>query len=259
MSERVTLATSTGLPFLVLAFHVATGLIALVAGFIAIAIRKGGTWHRRSGIVFVYAMLATGITAAGIALYEGKPAGGVVIVYFVVTAWTAVKPPSGAIRRVHVTLMVLAFALAAGEYVRGFTALGRPGSQIEGVPAGMMFFMATVVLLAAAGDARMIRAGGIQGTRRVARHLWRMSFALFIASGSFFLGQMKFIPEPVRNVPLIIILAVSPLVLLLYWMWRVRIKQNLRGMTAGKIPLRDRAAETLAVRSQAKAVLEVPG
>ena len=259
MSERVTLATSTGLPFLVLAFHVATGLIALLAGFVAIAVRKGGTWHRRSGIVFVYAMIATGITAVGIAVYEGKPAGGVVIIYFVVTAWTAVKPLSAAIRRVHVALMVLAFALAAGEYVRGFTALGQPGKQIEGVPAGMMFFMATIVLLAAVGDARMTRAGGIQGTRRVARHLWRMSFALFIASGSFFLGQMKFIPEPVRIVPVIVALAVSPLVVLLYWMWRVRIKQNLRGMTAAKIPLRDRAAETLAVRPQVTAAIEVPG
>jgi hypothetical protein len=102
------------------------------------------------------------------------------------------------------------------------------------VPAGMMFFMATIILLAAVGDARMIRAGGVQGTRRVARHLWRMCFGLFIASGSFFLGQMKFIPEPVRIVPLLLVLAVSPLVVLLYWMWRVRLRQNLRGMMTAK-------------------------
>lgn len=94
----------------------------------------------------------------------------------------------------------------------------------------MMFFMATIVLLAAIGDVRMIRAGCLHGTRRLARHLWRMSFGLFIASGSFFLGQMKFIPEPIRNVPLIVLVAVSPLVMLLYWMWRVRLTQNLRGL-----------------------------
>ena len=234
MGQRLTLATSTGLPLLVLAFHAATGMIALVAGFIAIAVRKGGTWHRRGGIVFVYAMLATGVAAMGVALFEGKPAGGVLIVYFVLTAWTAVRPLPRAGRPVDVTLMVLAFALATGEYVRGFTALGSPGNQIEGVPAGMMFFMATILLLAATGDARMIRAGGIQGTRRLARHLWRMCFGLFIASGSFFLGQMKFIPEPVRFVPLIMVLAISPLVVLLYWMWRVRLRQNLRGMMTAK-------------------------
>jgi uncharacterized membrane protein len=255
VSDRLTLATSTGLPFLVLAFHVATGMIALVAGFLAVAVRKGGTWHRRSGIAFVYAMLATGITATGIEIYAGKPAGGVVIVYFVLTAWTAVKTLPGAGRRVDVVLMVLAAALAAGEYVRGFTALGRPGNQIGGVPAGMMFFMATVLLLAAIGDARMIRAGGIGGTRRIARHLWRMCFGLFIASGSFFLGQMQFIPEPIRIVPLLFALGVAPLVVLLYWMWRVRIKQSLRGLTTAKMPLPERAAQKLAARPQPEAAL----
>ena len=66
-----------------------------------------------------------------------------------------------------------------------------------------------------------------------------MCFGLFIASGSFLIGQMKFIPEPIRIVPLIVVLAISPLVMLLYWMWRVRLKQNLRGMmTANPIEAR---------------------
>ena len=236
MSDRLTLATSTGLPFLFLAFHFATGLVALVAGFIAVAARKGGTWHRRSGVVFVYAMIVTGLTAVGIALYTGKPnpAGGRILAYFVVTGWTAVRPLPGRSRWLEIALMVLAFTFAIGGYANGFTALGRPGSQIEGVPAGMMFFMATINLLAAVGDLRVILAGGIQGARRVARHLWRMSFGLFIASGSFFLGQMKFIPEPVRFVPLIVVLAVSPLLVLLYWMWRVRLRRNLRGLVTAK-------------------------
>ena len=69
---------------------------------------------------------------------------------------------------------------------------------------------------------------------RLARHLWRMSFGLFIASGSFFLGQMKFIPKQIRVVPVLIVLAISPLVLLLYWMWRVRVKQSLRGLMTAK-------------------------
>lgn len=42
MSQRLTLATSTGLPLLVLAFHVAMGVAALAAGLIAITARKGG-------------------------------------------------------------------------------------------------------------------------------------------------------------------------------------------------------------------------
>lgn len=243
MSGHVTLATSTGLLFLALAFHFGTGLIALAAGFVAVAVRKGGTWHRRSGLIFVYSMIATGITAAGISVYAGKSiGGGALIIYFVFTAYTTVKPLPGAGRRVDMALMVMALAFAAASYFTGFTALGRPGNQINGVPAGMTLFMATIILLAATGDARMIRAGGIQGTRRVARHLWRMCFGLFIASGSFFLGQMKFIPEPIRIVPLIVLLAVSPLLVLLYWMWRVRLRQNLRGMMTAKPAVAPRPA-----------------
>ena len=232
MSDRLTLATSTGLPFLTLSFHIGTGMIALAAGFIALAVRKGGMWHRRSGRIFVYTMIATGLTAMGISLYEGKStfAGGLGTAYYVFTAYTAVKPLPGVGRRVDIVLMVLASILAAMGYLGVYTALGNPGNQLEGVPAGMLFFMATINLLAVIGDVRMIRAGGLQGTRRLARHLWRMCFALFIASGSFFLGQMKFIPEPIRIVPVIIVLAVSPLVMLLYWMWRVRLRQNLRGL-----------------------------
>ena len=31
-----------------------------------------------------------------------------------------------------------------------------------------------------------------------------------------------------------LVLAVSPLLVLLYWMWRVRLKQNLRGLMTAK-------------------------
>jgi len=237
VNDELTLATSTGLPFLSLAFHVGMGVTALVTGFIAIAARKGGKWHRRSGMVFVFTMIATGITAAAISAYEGKsPGGGLVTAYFVFTAWTTIRPLPGAGRRVDIGLMVFVFAMAALGYLGAFTALGRPGNRLNGVPAGMLFFMSTITLLAAIGDFRMIRAGGIQGTRRLARHLWRMNFGLFIATGSFVaqLASMKYLPEAFRSLPVILVLAAGPLVVLLYWMWRIRLKQNLRGLMTTK-------------------------
>lgn len=159
--------------------------------------------HRRSGLVFVCTMIAMGLTAVSIALYEGKAdvAGGAFTAYLIFTAWTTVKPLRGAGRGANIGLMVLPLVFAAAGFARGFTALGRPGHQIEGVPAGMMFFLATIALLAALGDARVIRAGGSQRTRRLARHLWRMCFGLFIASGSFVaqLVQMAFMPAWMRS------------------------------------------------------------
>jgi hypothetical protein len=238
VSTRLSLATSSGLPLLLLAFHVAMGVTGFVAGYMAIAARKGGGWHRRSGVVFVGAMVAMGLTAVGIAVLEGKQdvAGGAFAAYFVFTGWTAVKPLPGTSRRGDIALMLLAFLFAEGGFANAIKAWGRPGHQIGGVPAGMMFFMATIILLAAIGDAKVIRAGGIQGSRRIARHLWRMCFGLFIASGSFVaqLARMKFMPDWIRSVPVIITLAAAPLVVLIYWMWRIRLRKNLRGLITAR-------------------------
>ena len=210
------------------------GSVAFGAGLIAIVRRKGGTWHRRAGLVFVYAMLAMGISAVIIAVYEGKQdvAGGALTAYLVFTGWTTLRPLRGAGRGVDIALMTMAFLFAAGTYRNAATALGNPGNRLNGVPAGMLLFLGTVVLLAAIGDARMILSGGIQGTRRIARHLWRMCFGLFIATGSFAaqLVMMKFMPPQLRSMPVILALSAGPLILLLYWMWRVRLRGNLRGL-----------------------------
>jgi hypothetical protein len=94
----------------------------------------------------------------------------------------------------------------------------------------------TVILLASIGDLRAMRAGGLRGSRRLARHLWRMCFGLFIATGSFFLGQMRFIPESVRFVPVLLVLAFAPILSLVYWMWRVRVRGRLSGITIATQP-----------------------
>jgi uncharacterized membrane protein len=232
--DRLTLATASGWPFALLAFHVAMGATGFVSGSIAIAARKGGTWHRGSGKVFVASMIAMGLSAVSIALYEGKDdvAGGALTAYLVLTAWLAINPLKRGALVAGIPLM--AFALVAGSamFARGLTALGMPGGNFEGVPAGMHFFLGTVFVLAAVGDGRMMRAGGIQGTRRLARHLWRMCFGLFIATGSFVaqLVRMSFIPGWMKSLPVILVLSAGPIVVLLWWMWRIRWKQNLRGV-----------------------------
>ena len=47
-----------------LPIHVAAGGLALVLGAVALLVKKGGTIHRRSGLLFVCAMLVMGISAA---------------------------------------------------------------------------------------------------------------------------------------------------------------------------------------------------
>ena len=115
----------------------------------------------------------------------------------------------------------------------GVVAAATPGGT-PGVPTPIYFFVGGVLLLAAFGDLRIIRRGPLAGSRRLARHLWRMCFGLFIASGSFFFGQAQFLPKPVRSPALLAIPALAPLALLVYWMWRVRARQSLRGIVTAR-------------------------
>ena len=95
--------------------------------------------------------------------------------------------------------------------------------------------MGSIMLLAASGDVRMLVRGGVSGTKRIARHLWRMCFGLFIASGSFFLGGSnrplrllstvglgKYLSPALFNTTLYLILTILPLILLVFWLVRVR-------------------------------------
>jgi hypothetical protein len=130
-------------------------------------------------------------------------------------------------RAVTVSLMLLVFGLAIADATLGIQALRRPTMMVDGVPAPMIFFMGSVAFMAGVGDLRLILVGGLRGTKRIARHSWRMCFGLFIASGSFFLGQMRFFPSALRMPWLLAVPALAPLVFLLYWMWRVRMRGQL--------------------------------
>jgi uncharacterized membrane protein len=204
----------------VLSIHVAAGGLALILGTAALATTKGGTLHRRSGLFFVYAMLVMGITAA----FLGNVGGGILAVYFVITALTTVRRVSSWTRSINVVALCVVVLLALGLIARGVQAYNSPGGSLNGVPFLMLFFIATVLLLAAAGDVRIMRSGMPRADKRLARHLWRMCFALFIAAGSFFSVEervAKVLPQlftslPVRMLPIALLFAA-----MFYWLWRV--------------------------------------
>jgi hypothetical protein len=63
-----------------------------------------------------------------------------------------------------------------------------------------------------------------------------MCFALFIAALSFFIGQAKVIPRPVRIPALLALPVPAVLVAMLYWLWRVRFRRSLRGIVGVGTP-----------------------
>jgi hypothetical protein len=208
-----------------LPIHIIGGSIAIIAGFISVFAVKGLKLHRKSGMIFVYSMMVLSLTGAVIATLRHQPPniiGGSLAFYMVITAFLTVRPRDQWSRRMDAGALLIGAAVSVLIIKLGFDALNTVTGKMNGVPAGMMLFMGSVAVVATLGDVRMMLAGGLQGAQRIARHLWRMCFSLFIASGSFFLGQAKVIPKPIRIFPLLAVLALLPLVLLLYWLARVR-------------------------------------
>jgi len=93
--------------------------------------------------------------------------GGMFVVYLIFTATTTVKPLSWTGRPLDIALMLFAFSFAAVEYYSGRIVWMLPSHQFNGVPAGMIFFLGTIGLLAGIGDLRMIREGSLRGARRL--------------------------------------------------------------------------------------------
>jgi hypothetical protein len=228
---------------LVLPIHVAAGALAMILGFVALFARKGGSIHRRSGLLFVYAMLVMGLSASILGFRHTPPDGnvvaGVLTLYFVGTAWTTVRPRSRWTGRINAASLVIASALALLTFVAGARAITSTLLSPGGVPLRiigvMSLILAAVLLLAAAGDLRVLRFGAPRGAPRLARHLWRMCFALFIAAGSFFSIRERVatvLPEPFTTGPMRALPIVVLFGAMFYWLWRVRGRR-------GTLPVRD--------------------
>ena len=208
--------------------HIVAGGIGIASGYLAVFAAKGGPLHRRAGIVFVWSMTVMALMGAGMAAANaelGNLMSGVLTAYLVVTALTTVRPPSAASRRVETGGMLVALTTGVVALAIGVRSLAAQGMS----PNFIFVVFGVVALLSALGDARMLRAGGLRGPRRLARHLWRMCFALFVAAGSFFLGQADEFPERLRVWPVLAALSFLPLLLMAYWLWRVRRRQAFRG------------------------------
>jgi hypothetical protein len=224
------------------AVHILAGSLGLITGLLALFVAKGGRVHRRSGKLFVYAMLTMGLMGSLMAAVWGKqPASnipvGLLTAYLVTTGLTTVRPPTSGSRGFSLGLMVLAFALGLALFAGGFVAVASPGGMLLGVPAVPFFILGSIALLAGIGDLRWIRAGGAKAIRsvpRITRHLWRMCLALLVASLS--IGQVKaVIPKLIRG-PLLLGLPLVVLAALLYWLWRVRLRRSFRGVVVNGTP-----------------------
>ena len=205
--------------------HIIAGLLSIAAGAVALYAAKGSPLHRRSGITFAVAMLAMTGSAVVMAAYlrpnPGNVIAGLLTFYLVVTGWLAVKRTVAETRAPLLGLMLVALVVGGAALALGSAAAQRPNGAIDGIPAPAFFMFATVGLGAGLLDLRLLIAGEIQGRHRLARHLWRMTYAMWVATLSFFLGQADEFPQAVRATG---VLFIPPLLVtgaLLYWVVRI--------------------------------------
>jgi hypothetical protein len=229
----------------ILIVHICAGTLGLVSGTAAISFRKGSPRHVLAGKVFVVSMLTMGVFAVYLAITRHQPnniGGGILTVYLIGTAWLTARRRDGETSRLDWVVLLIPLALGILTWMNGIQVVRSGESSQNGVPVGMTFFMGSVMLLAATGDVRMLLRGGVFGVKRIARHLWRMCFGLFIAAGSFFLGPSN---RPLRllsalgigqhlspvffSTTLYLILSVLPLILLIFWLVRVRFTNAYKG------------------------------
>jgi hypothetical protein len=218
--------------------HICAGTVGLLSGTAAMSFRKGSPRHILAGKIFVASMLTMAVAAVYLAIVRHQPnniGGGILTFYLIGTAWLTARRRDGETSGFDWILLLIPLALGILTWMNGINIVRSGASSQDGVPVGMMFFMGSVMLLAAAGDLRMLVRGGVFGVQRIARHLWRMCFGLFIAAGSFFMGPSN---RPLRllsavgigqhlspdlfSMTLYSILTILPLILLIFWMIRVR-------------------------------------
>jgi hypothetical protein len=210
---------------LALVVHIGGGSVGILSGYAAVSVRKGERLHRTFGKVFVISMLIMATVATGLSILiqqRGNIAGGILAAYLVATAWMTVKRKEGTVGQFE-KIAVLVPLGVGGLFVIWSVQATLNGGQLDGYRSPLYYTFALVAALFALLDFRVIRRGGISGAQRIARHLWRMCVALFFAAASFFLGQQKVMPAFMHGSPLLFVPAFAPLVLMVFWLVRVRL------------------------------------
>jgi len=224
----------------ILLFHISAGTLGLLAGAVAIFLRKGSLRHAIVGRVFVIAMLSLAASGAYMAVLKSQPGnvvGGTFTFYLVGTAWLTARRGDGKTTPLDWGALLIALLVAAVDMTLGVQAANSPTGMKYGYSPGPYFFIGSVAALACIGDIRMLVRGGVSGTPRIARHLWRMCFGLFIASSSVFLARQHLFPAILRTTGVLIFLSVAPLLLMVFWLLRVRFSKAFQGQS---IPPRGR-------------------
>ena len=190
-----------------LTFHIIAGTIVLLSGIGALIFSKGEKLHRLSGNTFFFTLI---LMAGSGAFLSDDPTIAFSSIYFASTAWVITLRPEKKTGVFEIIAFIAISIICARYLFVAFTS--EPGFMVT-----MFYIFGSVALIAALLDLNMIIRGGLSGAHRIARHLWRMCYALIGAVLSFVANTSdkwsQYFPE---DLPIYFIIGI-----MFYWLFRV--------------------------------------
>lgn len=226
--------------------HISGGGLGILTGMAALIPRKGSPIHMRIGNLFFYSMIVMTVSATYLAMFkEGSwinSIAGMITFYMVITARRAATNKEGKSGITEFAGAAYIFAILVTLIVL-ILDVSQTGPKPDGVYVEAYYMFGVIVTLAFALDVKVLIKGGVYGAQRVARHLWRMCIALYIATASFFLGQQQVFPESMQGtfalaVPVIVVIAA-----MLFWVIRVFLMSRFR-LSKAKVKSSDQIVAT---------------
>jgi len=237
-------------------FHIYLGTVGLLAGVAAVSFAKGAKLHRIAGNIFFVSMLIVSAMGSYIAYTKTDiPFStalftcliGIFTFYLVATSWITVKRRAGERGFAEIGALLFILATAAFALTIGLDAAQNIGSKngTPAMPADTFYFFGGFAAFLVFGDLKLILQGGISGSQRIARHLWRMCMAFIFSTAILFMGnpqvfpiilqQAKILSVPILAMPVIIII-----ILMLFWLIKVLFTKrykNTKQVAHGAMPL----------------------
>jgi hypothetical protein len=215
----------------VLTLHIVSGTLGFLSGAAALSLRKGSRWHGLIGNVFVVTMLSLAATGIAMAIVKSQPGnilGGSLTAYLVSTAWWTASHREVRMGIFDWAAVFFGSAIEATALTLAVEAVRSPTGMVYDYPPSPYFMLGTVGLIGALGDTRLLVRRALSGSQRLARHLWRMCFALFIAASSIFLARQQLFPNFMHTTGMLYVLSFFPMVLMIFWLVRVRFARKYR-------------------------------
>jgi hypothetical protein len=202
-----------------LQLHVVAGILSLLCALIAVAVRMANwpqRWHVLSGQIYTYAMWTIFLTVIPLTLFFKQNlfllVVGIFSAYLATAGWRYAKNRQGTPQWVDWALVWLMALTAVVMLAYGIWLLSR------GVGLGIVMIVFSVLAaLLASQDIKSMRAGGLTGKARIARHLTMMLAGTIAVITAALVVQVKF--EPAFVLWIAPTLIITPLIS--YWRRKV--------------------------------------